>query len=146
MRFIRNWVIPIFCLLFFATVGVILTGLPGVNMIVTLDGEPVPGGFIPPEQVHSIIAEGKQVGSYLDVYGLHLPGAPLYWTIDFIALMAYIGYRLGAKLKKCPKQLAPEPGLPLLYFRRRWSWKSAPRFAVLHKNAVQGRKSCAAAG
>jgi len=41
MRFIRNWVVPILRSAFFALIGLILLGLPGVNTIFTLDGEPL---------------------------------------------------------------------------------------------------------
>jgi hypothetical protein len=98
MRFIRNWVVPVILSGFFALLGFMLIGLPGVNLVTTLDGQPMPDG-IPPEQISTIIAEGKKIGSYMDFYGAHLPGEPLYWTIGVIVVMAFIGYRLGAKLR-----------------------------------------------
>lgn len=100
MRFIRNWVIPILCSAFFALIGLILLGLPGVNTIFTLDGD------FTPELVKSIIDGGKKFDSYLDVYGVQLPGDPFYWSIAVLALMAFIGYRLGAMLKT-PKTTRP---------------------------------------
>ena len=99
MRFIRNWVIPILCSAFFALIGLILLGLPGVNTIFTLDGEPLADGDFTPELTKSIIDGGKKFDSYLDVYGVQLPGEPLYWSIAVLALMAFVGYRLGAILK-----------------------------------------------
>ncbi len=38
----------------------------------------------------------------MDFYGVHLPGEPLYWTIGVILVMAFIGYRLGARLRVRP--------------------------------------------
>lgn len=109
MRFFRNWVLPVLSSGLFALLGFMLIGLPGVNMVVTLDGNPMPDG-IPPEQISTILAEGRKIGSYLDFYGVHLPGEPLYWTIGIVVLMAFIGYRLGSKLKmtqtKTPNSLS----------------------------------------
>jgi hypothetical protein len=96
--FIRNWILPILSSGLFALLGFMLIGLPGVNMVVTLDGTPMADG-IPPEQVSTIIAEGRRIDSYLDFYGIHLPGEPLYWSIGVVVLMALLGYRLGSKLK-----------------------------------------------
>ena len=79
-----------------ALMGVILAGLPGFNIVQTIDGSPVVGGYIPPEQVSIIIREGKAIGSYIDFYSLHLPGQPLYWTIAIIAGLAFAGYRIGS--------------------------------------------------
>lgn len=79
-----------------ALMGVILVGLPGFNIVQTIDGSPVVGGYIPPEQVSIIIREGKAIGSYIDFYSLHLPGQPLYWTIAIIAGLAFAGYRIGS--------------------------------------------------
>lgn len=79
-----------------ALMGVILVGLPGFNIVQTIDGSPVVGGYIPPEQVSIIIREGKAIGSYIDFYGLHLPGQPFYWTIAIIAGLAFAGYRIGS--------------------------------------------------
>lgn len=101
MRFIRNWVIPVFLSGIFALLGFIIIGLPGVNMVTTLDGQPMPDG-IPPEQVSTIIAEGRRIGSYMDFYGVHLPGAPLYWTIGIIVVMTFVGYKLGSKFRVRP--------------------------------------------
>ena len=98
MVFVKNWVIPILSSGVFALLGFVLMGLPGVNMIVTLDGTPKPTG-IPPEQVSTILAEGRKIGSYLDVYGVRLLGEPLYWVIGTVGVMAFIGYRLGSKSK-----------------------------------------------
>lgn len=98
MGFIRNWVIPILLTGIFALLGFMVIGLPGVNMVTTLDGTPMPDG-IPPEQINTILAEGKRIGSYLDFYGVHLPGEPLYWTVGVIVVMAFVGYRLGSKFR-----------------------------------------------
>ena len=98
MAFIRNWVLPILSSSLFAFLGFMLIGLPGVNMIQTLDGIPVPDG-ISPEQFSTILAKGQRVGSYLDVYGVPLPGEPLYWTLAIVGLSAFVGYRLGVKFK-----------------------------------------------
>ncbi|WP_029582496.1 hypothetical protein [Bradyrhizobium sp. URHD0069] len=98
MVFVRSWVLPILSSGVFALLGLVLMGLPGVNMIVTLDGTPMPGG-IPPEQVSTILAEGRKIGSYLDVYGVRLLGEPFYWVLGTVGVMAFIGYRLGSKFK-----------------------------------------------
>jgi len=82
----------------FALLGLMLIGLPGINIVATLDGTPMPSG-IPPEQVSTIIAEGRKIGSYLDIYGVRLLGEPLYWILGTVGVMAFIGYRLGAKFK-----------------------------------------------
>lgn len=79
--------------------GLIVIGLPGFNMVQTIDGSPVVGGYIPPEQVSTIINQGKKIGSYLDFYGVPLPGEPFYWTIGVIAVLAYIGYRIGVRFR-----------------------------------------------
>ncbi|WP_075657382.1 hypothetical protein [Pseudochrobactrum sp. B5] len=105
MRFIRNWIIPLTSTAFFAFLGFMLLGLPGVSIVQTLDGKPMPDG-IPPEQITAIIKEGKRVGSYIDFYGFQLVGEPLYWTVGIIAVMAYIGYRLGAKARKVDQPAA----------------------------------------
>lgn len=78
--------------------GFVLMGLPGINMIVALDGTPVPGG-LPPEQVSTILAEGRTIGSYLDVYGARLLGEPCYWALGTVGVTAFIGYRFGSKFK-----------------------------------------------
>lgn len=98
MHFIRNILIPAVATAVGALVGLVIIGLPGVNMIQTLDGSPVPGG-IPVEQVGAIIADGKRIGSYVDFYGVSLPGEPLYWAIGTMAVMAFAGYRIGALTK-----------------------------------------------
>ena len=98
MAFVRDWVLPTLSSGFFTLLGFMLMGLPGVNMIQTLDGIPVPDG-ISPEQVSAILAKGQRIGSYLDVYGVSLPGEPLYWTLGIVGLSAFVGYRLGAKFK-----------------------------------------------
>ncbi len=79
-----------------------MLGLPGVAIVQTLDGNPVPGG-IRPEQVKTIISEGRKLGSYLDFYGVRLPGQPLYWSIGFPLLMGFLGYRVGSLSKARPQ-------------------------------------------
>lgn len=99
MRFIRNWVLPVLFAGFGALLGFMLIGLPGLNIVPTLDGSPIVGGFLPPEQVPIVIREGKTIGSYVDFYGIALPGQPLYWAVGTIAVMAFIGYRIGLLFK-----------------------------------------------
>ncbi|MBZ7927075.1 hypothetical protein LAC81_34525 (plasmid) [Ensifer adhaerens] len=93
--FVRNWILPIAFAGIGALLGAIAFGLPGVNLVQTIDGSPVAGGVIPPEQVSVIIDQGKRTGSYLDFYGLHLPGQPWYWAIGIIGAMTFLGYRAG---------------------------------------------------
>ncbi|MGN8151243.1 hypothetical protein ACTJK5_03105 [Agrobacterium sp. 22094] len=51
MRFIRNGVIPVFSTIIFAFFGLLLTGLPGYNIVTTLDGQPVAGAPTPAQVV-----------------------------------------------------------------------------------------------
>jgi len=97
MRIIRNRLLPILSAGLGAFLGFMAIGLPGLNIVPTIDGSPVVGGFLPPEQVQMVIREGKVPGSYIDLYGIALPGQPLYWAVGTIALMALIGYRLGLR-------------------------------------------------
>ncbi len=76
-----------------------LIGLPGLNIVQTIDGSPIVSGFIPPEQVPAVIREGKALGSYIDFYGIALPGQPLYWAVGTIALLAFLGYRIGRRFR-----------------------------------------------
>lgn len=101
MRFIRNWVVPFVSTSIFALLGLAVLGLPGVSLVRTIDGRDV-SETIPAEEVSAILAEGKRMGSYLDFYGIGLPGQPLYWAVGVIGLMMWIGYRLGA-LAKTPR-------------------------------------------
>lgn len=96
MRVFGSWLLRILCAGLGAVIGFILIGLPGVRIVQTIDGSPVVGGYIPPEQVSTIIREGKAIGSFLDFYGLQLPGQPLYWTIAAIGGLAFAGYRIGS--------------------------------------------------
>lgn len=99
MRVVRNWVLPIVFTGIGALVGLIVIGLPGFEMVQTIDGSPVVGGFIPPEQVSTIIQQGKRIGSYIDFYGVALPGQPLYWTLGILAGMTLFGYWIGTRFK-----------------------------------------------
>lgn len=65
----------------------------------TIDGSPVVGGYIPPEQVPAVIREGKTLGSYIDFYGIPLPGQPFYWAVGTIALLAFFGYRISRRFR-----------------------------------------------
>lgn len=97
MRFFRNWLLPILLAGLGALLGIIVIGLPGFNMVQTIDGSPVVGGYIPPEQFSAIINQGKKIGSYIEFYGVALPGEPFYWTISIIVVLAFIGYRIGSR-------------------------------------------------
>ncbi|AYM66212.1 hypothetical protein G6L68_25330 [Agrobacterium fabrum] len=99
MRVVRNWVLPIIFTGIGALVGLIVIGLPGFEMVQTIDGSPVLGGFIPPEQVSTVIDQGKRIGSYIDFYGVALPGPPLYWTAWIVAAATLVGYWLGSRFK-----------------------------------------------
>jgi hypothetical protein len=96
LRFLRNWLLPILFCGIGALLGFLVLGLPGFNMVQTLDGSPVVGGVIPPEQVADIIAQGREIGSYIDFYGIALPGTPFFWMIGIIAAPALAGYRFGS--------------------------------------------------
>lgn len=96
MRFFRNRLLPILFGGLGALLGIIVIGLPGFNMVQTIDGSPVVGGYIPPEQVGTIINQGKRIGSYIDFYGVALLGEPFYWVIGIIVVLTFIGYRIGA--------------------------------------------------
>jgi hypothetical protein len=99
MHFFRNWLLPMLFAGLGALLGVLVVGLPGFNIVQTLDGAPVVGGYIPPEQISEIINQGKKIGSYIDFYGLVLPGEPFYWTIGIIAVLVFIGFRVGSRFK-----------------------------------------------
>ncbi|WP_434722829.1 hypothetical protein [Mesorhizobium sp. RIZ17] len=58
MLLIRNWVLPAASTVMFALLGLAILGLPGISLIQTLDGRPVPGGILA-EQASAIIAEGN---------------------------------------------------------------------------------------
>ena len=96
MNAIGSWFLRVLFTVLGALAGLIVIGLPGFRTVPTIDGSPVVGGYIPPEQVSTIIREGKAIGSYIDFYGLALPGQPLYWTIAIIAGLAFAGYRIGS--------------------------------------------------
>lgn len=98
MRFIRNGVIPVFSTIIFAFFGLLLTGLPGYNIVTTLDGQPTTGAPTP-AQVDAMISQGKRMDSHVDFYGVVLPGEPLFWTIGIILVAAFIGYKLGSAFK-----------------------------------------------
>lgn len=99
MRVFRNWILPIVFGAVGALAGLIVIGLPGFNMVQTIDGSPVVGGFIPPEQVTTIMEQGKRIGSYVDFYGVALPGQPLFWTVGIVAAMTLLGYWVGSRFK-----------------------------------------------
>lgn len=99
MRIIRNWVLPALFAGLGGFLGFLLIGLPGLNIVQTIDGSPVVGGYIPPEQVSTVIREGKTVGSYIDFYGAALPGQPFYWAVGTIALLAFFGYRISRRFR-----------------------------------------------
>lgn len=96
MHAIGRWFLRLLFAGLGALIGFILVGLPGFRIVQTIDGSPVVGGYIPPEQVGAIIREGKAIGSFIDFYGLQLPGQPLYWTIAIIAGLAFAGFRIGS--------------------------------------------------
>lgn len=96
MNAIGSWFLQVLFIVLGALGGLIVIELPGFRTVPTIDGAPVVGGYIPPEQVNTIIREGKAIGSFLDFYGLQLPGQPLYWTIAIIGGLAFAGYRLGS--------------------------------------------------
>lgn len=98
MRFVRNWIIPLFSTFLFAFIGLLITGSPGYNIVLTFDGKPIDGGPTP-EQVDAMIAEGKGLDSYVDFYGVALPGEPLFWMIGIVLVAAFIGYKLGSAFK-----------------------------------------------
>lgn len=99
MSIIRNRVLPVLFAGSGGFLGFLVMGLPGLNIVQTIDGSPVVGGYIPPEQVPTVIREGKTLGSYIDFYGVALPGQPFYWTIGTIALMAFIGFRISLRFR-----------------------------------------------
>lgn len=99
MRIIRNWLLPVILAGFGALLGFLVIGLPGMNIVQTIDGSPVVGGYLPPEQVPIVIREGKTLGSYIDFYGIGLPGQPLYWAVGTIALLAFLGYRISRRFR-----------------------------------------------
>ncbi|WP_157043218.1 hypothetical protein [Rhodopseudomonas palustris] len=61
--------------------GIFMVGPAGFSIVQTIDGSPVVGGFIPPEQVSTIINQGKKIGSYINCYGVALSGEPFHWII-----------------------------------------------------------------
>ncbi|MDX0371786.1 hypothetical protein GOC23_30080 [Sinorhizobium meliloti] len=98
MRFIRNWLLPILSAAVGALPGFMVIGLPGFNVIMTIHETPMPAG-IPPEQISTILAQGKKIVSYIDFYGVHLPGEPFSWSIGVIAGMTFVGYGLEARVR-----------------------------------------------
>lgn len=102
MRSVRNWALPVVVSGTFVLLGFLLIGLPGVETVTTFNGTPTPNG-ISPEQMNDALAGRGHIDSFLDVYGMHLPGEPLFWMIGMLALMAAFGFRLGTKLKAAQK-------------------------------------------
>lgn len=102
MRVVRNWILPLVFAGIGALAGLIVIGLPGFEMIQTIDGSPVVGGFISPEQVTTIMQQGKRIGSYIDFYGVALPGQPLYWTFGIVVAMTLVGYWIGSRFRVRP--------------------------------------------
>jgi len=98
MRFIRNGIIPVFSTIVFAFFGLLLTGLPGYNIVTTFEGQPIAGAPTP-EQVNAMISQGKGLDSHVDFYGVVLPGEPLFWLIGTILAAAFIGFKLGSAFK-----------------------------------------------
>ncbi|WP_296102471.1 hypothetical protein [uncultured Agrobacterium sp.] len=98
MRFIRNWVIPFFSTVIFAFIGLLITGSPGYNIVMTFDGQPIDGGPTP-EQVDATIARGTGLDSHVDFYGIALPGEPLFWMIGIVLVAAFIDYKFGSAFK-----------------------------------------------
>lgn len=74
MRIVRNWLLPVLLVGLGALLGLVLLGLPGLNIVQTIDGSPVVGGYIPPEQVPAVIREGRTLGSYIDLLWHPAPG------------------------------------------------------------------------
>jgi hypothetical protein len=107
VRFFRNWLLPFLFAGLGALLGLIVIGLAGFNMVQTIDGSPVVGGSIPSEQVGTIINQGKKIGSFIDFYGVALPGEPFYWTLGIIAVLAFIGYRIGSRFRICCGRIGP---------------------------------------
>ena len=103
MTFIRNWILPLFVFFALALIGLILMTLPGVEMIQTLDGVSYSEG-LSREQMEMAISGKARVGSYLDFYGVRLPGTPLYWTLGVPFVMGLVGYRLTYKKFKVKRK------------------------------------------
>ena len=78
MRIIRNWVLPALIAVTFGLAGVIVVGLPGVEVVQTWDS-------------------GSEPGSYLVFYGVKLYGRPFYWFLTIIVVPALFGFKLGRR-------------------------------------------------
>lgn len=96
MRFVRNWLLPGLLALIFGFIGLLVAGHDGVQMIYVFDGVAMTGG-ISSAEFKAAFEAGKQITTYLSVYGLALPGTPLFWVIGCVLLFAYMGYRLGKR-------------------------------------------------
>lgn len=85
-----------------AVLGLIVTGLPGLNIVQTVDGKPAPGGYIAEADLVNLLAEGKKVGSYIDFYGVQLAGDPRYWLVGTVVAFALAGYLIGRRFRRSP--------------------------------------------
>lgn len=102
MYFLRNWVLPMLLAVLGAVLGLMVTGLPGLNIVETVDGQPVPGGYIAEADLASLLAEGKKIGSHIDFYGVPLAGDPRYWMVGTVVLFALLGYLIGRRFRRSP--------------------------------------------
>lgn len=99
MHVFRNWLLPVTLTGLGTVLGLIAIGLPGVNVVQTIDGSPVVGGYVPEEDVTKIINQGKVIGSYVDFYGLALHGQPFFWMIGVVAVFTFIGFTVGRRFR-----------------------------------------------
>ncbi len=99
MKAIGSWFLRVHFTVLGALAGLIVIGLPGFRTVPTIDGSPVVGGYIPPEQASTIIREGKAIGSFLASMDCSCPASrstgpsPLSagWPSPVIALALFSG-------------------------------------------------------
>jgi len=92
------WLLRAACIVLGALSGLVVVGLPGFDVVETIDGFPVFGGKIHPEQIATYIDEGMETVSRVDFYGFILPGEPFFWMIGIIGLLSFAGYYIGGRV------------------------------------------------
>ncbi|WP_169546513.1 hypothetical protein [Sneathiella aquimaris] len=95
---LKNWVLPIVSILTFVILGVIVIGLPGFEMVVTLDGIPVQGE-LSAKQIDAVVDGENIISSHLNFYGVRLFGRPIYWHIGIICVCGIMGYKFASKFR-----------------------------------------------
>ncbi|WP_435641041.1 hypothetical protein [Micavibrio aeruginosavorus] len=75
--------------------GVIFVGLPVVETIITLNGLPIDRGYLTEAEIGQVVSGASTTSSYLKIYGVSLPGAPIFWILGIIATCGFLGYQIS---------------------------------------------------